>query len=97
MALREDRRHGSSRNRSVVSHSCRLLEEHDAGRVAMDEVLTADRTDFAHGEEARDGYRSIVLVNHPHVVIGFVEEPRAATVACEEQQGKRGHSQYRQL
>src|SRR5208283_2939771 len=69
--------------------SCRLLEENDAGRVAMDEVLAADRTDFAHGEEAGDGYRPIDLVDHAHVVIGLVEEPRAAAVACEEQRPDR--------
>ena len=70
----------------------------------MDEVLTADRTDLAHGEEAGDGYRPIDRVNHAHVVIGFVEEPRAATVACEEQgpdaggpDGGPGHQQAAQI
>ena len=65
--------------------SLRLLEQHDAGREAMEEVLAADRADFAHGEEAGDGDRAEDLVNHAHVVIGLVEEPRAATVAGEEQ------------
>ena len=62
-----------------------LLEECDARREAVHEVLAADRADLAHGEEAGDRDRTEDLVDQAHVVIGLVEEPRAATVAGEQQ------------
>ena len=74
-------RNRTQRRRAVArcnGPSVRFLEQDDARREPVDEVLAADRPQFAHREEPGDGYRAEPPVDHGDVVVGRGEERRRA-------------------
>src|SRR5205823_4544552 len=62
-----------------------LLEQHHAGREAVDEVLPTDGAQLALGEEARQRHRTGFAADHACVVVRLGKQPRTPTVAGEEQ------------
>src|SRR6478735_3626654 len=73
----------------IGSASAYGSEQRETGGEAVEEGLPTDRTDLARAERARDRQRTEELVDDRSVVVGFAEEPDAATVTGEEEGGRR--------
>src|SRR6185295_12253829 len=65
-----------------------FVEERQRRGESMEEVLPPDRTDLARGEAADGRHRTEVLLDRRGVVVGALEEVRAAAIAGEEQRAR---------
>lgn len=74
---------GSLRMRGSIARS----EEGDTRGEAVDVVAPRDGTDFTHGEEAGGGDGPEDGADGADVVMGFLEEARAASVAGDDERG----------
>src|SRR5687768_2946062 len=63
-------------------------QQRQAGGVAVQEALIADRAELACGEEACDGNIAEAIADDGQIVIGLAEEPLASAVAREQQRCK---------
>src|SRR5208283_5533057 len=62
-----------------------FLEQHHAGREAVDEVLAADRSKLTLGKETRHRHAARLAANGPRVVVLFLKEASPPAVAGEQQ------------
>ncbi len=62
-----------------------VLEEGQAGREAVDEVLAADGAKFSLGEETGHGNETGLGADDAGVVVGHGERPCAASIAAKQQ------------
>ena len=69
--------------RRAGEESVPLAEERDAGGIAVEEVVPADRADLTHGEKTAHRNPAHMLPDGRDVVVGGAEEPLAASVAAD--------------